>query len=236
MKNKLTVALISSLLTGSVYAGGMEDDPVITKVMIDQLETRITDGKDPLILEAEAWIGKDLNKLWFKTDAERLNGKTEELELQALYSRGISPYWDAQIGVRHDANPTPTPTRDWLVLGFKGIAPYWFDVDSAVFIGEQGRVGLRLQAEYEIMLTQRWVLAPEVVANFHTKDDPETATGSGLSNSQLGIRLRYHITREFAPYIGLNWSKKYGNTAEYARAEGVKTDNTQLVLGIRAWF
>jgi len=234
MKKKLAVALISGLVSGSVYAGGMEDDPVLTKVMIDQFETRVTDGKDPLVLEAEAWIGKDLNKLWFKTDAEQLNGKTQELELQALYSRAIAPYWDVQVGWRHDEKPTPT--RDWLALSFKGLAPYWFEVDSALFIGEQGRVGLRLQAEYEILLTQRWVLTPEIEVNFHSKNDQETATGSGLSNSQLGIRLRYQITREFAPYIGLNWNKKYGNTADYARNEGEKTDDTQLVLGVRAWF
>ena len=240
MKNKLTIAVTSSLLSsflfsGSALAGGMEDDPIITKVMIDQLETRVTDGKDPLVLEADAWIGKDLNKLWFKADVEHVNSETEELEVQALYSRAIDPYWDVQIGLRHDAKPKAAK-RDWLALGFKGIAPYWFEVDSALFIGDEGRIGLRLQAEYEIMLTQRWVLSPEAEVNFHSKDDEETGTGSGLSNSQLGLRLRYEVSREFAPYIGINWNKSYGKTADYARADGEETDDTQFVVGVRAWF
>jgi len=213
----------------------VEDDPVITKVMIDQLETRITDGKDPLVLEADAWIGKDLNKFWFKTDVERVDNQTEELELQALYSRAIAPFWDAQIGWRHDAKPKSNK-RDWLAIGFKGLAPYWFEVDSALFIGDEGRLGLRLQAEYEVMLTQKWVLSPEIEANFHSENDKATGTGSGLSDTQLGLRLRYEITREFAPYVGLNWNKKYGSTADFAKEEGEKTDDLQFVVGVRAWF
>ena len=235
MKDKIIVALLTGLLSNTASAGGMEDDPIISKVMINQFETRITDGKDPLILEADAWIGKDLNKFWFKTDVERVNGETEELELQALYSRAIAPFWDLQVGWRHDAKPKNNK-RDWLALGINGLAPYWFEVDSALFIGEEGRVGLRLQAEYEIMFTQRWILSPEAEVNFHSKDDEATGTGSGLSDTQLGLRLRYEISREFAPYVGLNWNKKFGKTEDYAKAEGEKTDDLQFVVGLRAWF
>ena len=235
MKNTITVALLIGLLSNTALAAGMEDDPIISKVMIDQFETRITDGKDPLILEADVWIGKDIDKLWFKTDVERVNGETEELELQALYSRAVAPYWDIQVGWRHDAKPKNNK-RDWLALGLKGLAPYWFEVDGALFIGDEGRVGLRLQAEYEVMLTQRWVLSPEAEVSFHSKDDEATGTGSGLSDTQLGIRLRYEVSREFAPYVGLNWNKKFGKTEEYAKAEGEKTDDLQFVIGLRAWF
>ena len=234
MKNKLTYAFLGCALSTSLYAAGMEDDPIVTKVMIDQLETRITDGDDPLVLEATAWIGEDLNKLYIKADVEQVNGETEELELQALYSRAVDPYWDFQIGIRQDQKPSPS--KNWLALGFQGVAPYWFEIDTALFIGESDQVGLRFSAEYEWMITQRWVLSPELEFNLHSKDDAVTGTGSGLSDSQLGLRLRYEIIREFAPYIGVNWNKKYGQTAAFAETAGEETDSTQFVAGIRAWF
>ena len=234
MKKQFTIALIGSLLTGSVYAAGMEDDPMVTKFMIDQLETRITDGDDPLVLEAQAWIGKDLNKFWLKVDAEQVKSETEELELQALYSRAISPYWDFQIGWRKDIKPKPD--KNWLAVGFQGLAPYFYEIDSAIFIGDGGQLGLRFEAEYEILFTQKWILSPEVEVNFHTKDDASTGIGSGLSDSQIGIRLRYEFKREFAPYIGINWNNKYGKTATFAKNSGVNVDDSQFVLGLRAWF
>lgn len=233
MKIKIISALIGFALSGSLYAMG-EDDPIIAKVMIDQLETRITDGDDPTVLEGMLWIGRDLNKLVIKADVEQVKGETEELELQALYSRAIAPYWDFQLGVRQDQKPTPE--RNWLAIGFMGLAPYWFEIDSTLFIGESDQVGLRLSAEYEWMITQRWVLSPEVEVNLHSKDDEATGTGSGLSDSQVGLRLRYEIRREFAPYIGVNWNRKYGNTATFAKHEGEKVDDTQVVVGVRAWF
>ncbi len=234
MKNKLTMMLMGSLMTTSVYAGGVEENPTLTTVLINQFESRSATGTDPLVFEADMWIGKDLNKLWFKSDLERVNSKTTEFELQALYSRAIAPFWDIQAGVRKDFNPKPT--RDWLVVGINGLAPYFFEVDTAVFIGEQGRLGFRLDAEYEILFTQKLILAPDISINIHSKDDPQTGTGAGLSDIQMGLRLRYEIVREFAPYIGINWSKKYGQTADYARAEGEGISDTQFVVGIRAWF
>ena len=237
MKTKIISVLIGCAvltpLSTSIYAMG-EDDPLVTKVVIDQLETRITDGDDPTVLEGTVWIGKDLNKLVIKADVEQVKGETEELELQALYSRAVDPYWDFQIGVRQDQKPVPR--KDWLALGFQGVAPYWFEVDSTLFIGEQNLVGLRFAAEYEWMITQRLVLAPEFEFNIHNKDDEASGIGAGLSDTQLGIRLRYEIKREFAPYIGINWNKKYGKTATFAKNDGEKTDSTQIVVGVRAWF
>ena len=234
MKNKLLIGLLGCTLATSVYAGGMEDDPVLVKVMIDQLETRLVNGDNPAVLEAQAWIGKDLNKFVMKADIEQVAGATEEQELQALYGHAISPYWDFQAGIRQDQKPTPT--RNWLALGFQGLAPYWFEVDTSLFIGESGQVGLRLQAEYEWMFTQRLVLSPEIEVNLHSKNDAATGTGSGLSDSQVGLRLRYEIVREFAPYIGINWTNKYGQTATYARNNGETVNSMQVVAGVRAWF
>ncbi len=232
MQKTLCGIAVLCLSTATQAAG--KDDPVLTKIMIDQLEVRATDGPDPYVLEAQAWIGQDLNKLWLKADVEYVDGRTEEAEVQAVYSRAVAPYWDLQIGWRHDIRPTPD--RDWLVIGFEGLAPYWFEIDVAAFLGENGQVGARLEAEYEVMFTQRWVLSPELKLNLHTENDEATGTGSGLSDVELGLRLRYELRREFAPYIGVNWTRKFGNTADFAREEGEDTDDIQFVAGVRAWF
>jgi len=212
----------------------MEDDPLIGKVMIDQFEKRYTEGSDPVVLEAQGWLGKDLHKLWIKIDAERVNGENEEVEVQALYSRAVLPFWDLQVGWRHDFRPVPN--RDWAVVGVQGLAPYWFEIDAALFLGDSGRTALRFEAEYEVLFTQRLILTPELEINAFGKDDAETGVGSGLSDLELGLRLRYEIVREFAPYIGVNWTNKYGNTADFARATGGETSDVQFVLGVRAWF
>jgi copper resistance protein B len=211
-----------------------KDDPVLAKVMIDQLEVRSTDGPDPWVLDAQAWIGQDLNKVWFKTEVERVGSETEEAEVQALYSRAIAPYWDFQVGWRHDFKPDPS--RDWLAVGVEGLAPYWFEIDAAVFIGGNSQVAARIEAEYEWMFTQRWVLSPELEVNMHSDDDESTGVGSGLSDLELGLRLRYEVRREFAPYIGINWTKLFGNTADFAREEGEDADDFRVVVGVRAWF
>ncbi len=228
--------ILAGILAASpvVHAGGMEDDPLLFKLMVDQLEWRDADAGDLLVWEADAWLGKDLHKLWLKTGGERSGGETESAEIQALYSRAVDPYWDFQIGWRHDLQPEPN--RDWLAVGFKGLAPYWFEVDASLFAGGNGQLAARLQAEYELMLTQRWVLSPELEVNIHGKDDEATGVGSGLSDMELGLRLRYEIRREFAPYIGINWEKKFGRTADFAEEEGESTDDLQFVIGVRAWF
>lgn len=226
----LTMAL---LVTGQNVLAGAKDDPLLTMVNIDQLEKRNGD-EDPFVFEAQAWMGYDLNKIWLKTEAERVEGENESVELQLLYSKAFSPFWNLQVGARRDFKPEPG--RNWGVIGFQGIAPYYVEIDTALFVGESGRTALRFEAEYELMLTQRLVLIPEIELNFFGKTDEETETGSGLSNSEVGLRLAYEIRREFAPYIGVNWERKYGTTADFAKDEGESTNDTQLVIGVSAWF
>ena len=233
MINNTIAALMVFTLSATAIAGG-KDDPLTYKVMIDKLELRATDGPDPWVLDADAWVGYDLNKFWFKTEVEYVDGDTEEAEVQFLYSRAIAPFWDFQAGWRRDIRPEPE--RDFLALGFKGLAPYLFEVDAGFFFGESGQVGARLDAEYEYMITQKWVLSPELEMNLYSEDDEEVGIGSGLSDMELGLRLRYEIRREFAPYIGINWSKSFGQTADYAEEEGEDTSDVQFVLGFRAWF
>lgn len=226
--------LLSILLLPALVFAGAEDDPVLTTILVDQFETRNTDGSDPFVISGQMWIGKDLNKLWLKTEYERVGGMSEETELQALYSRAIAPFWDFQIGWRRDF--IPKPQRDWLVVGVQGLAPYFFEVDTALFIGKDGRSAARIEGEYEFMFTQRLILSPEIEINFYGKDDPLLGIGSGLANIETGLRLRYEIRREFAPYIGINWAKKFGQTADFARAGGSDIEDTQIVAGIRFWY
>ena len=211
----------------------MNDDPVLSKVMIDRLELRDTQHGQPVILEADAWLGKSIDKLWLKTDIEAVDGDLEEAQVQVLYNRAISPFWDVQAGIRHDVKPAK---RTWAALGVQGTAPYFIETEATLFLGEQGQTALSLAAEKEVMLTQKTVLIPELAINMYGKDDHEFGVGSGLADLNLGLRLSHEIKREFAPYIGVNWSKKFGKTAEMAEHHGEKTQDTQVLLGIQAWF
>jgi len=232
--NKKIISVLALLTASFQASAGMEDDPLLTFVKIDQFEIRNTDGPDPLVFDGQLWIGKDLNKLWIKSEIERVDGETEENELQLLYSRAIAPYWDFQVGWRKDFKPDPD--QDWLAIGVQGLAPYFFEVEATAFISDESQTNLRLEAEYELLFTQRLILSPEVEVNLYTDDDAERGVGSGFSDLELGLRLRYEIRREFAPYIGVNWMKKFGNTADFAEADGQEIEDTQFVAGIRAWY
>lgn len=232
--NKWLVILIALFAVSSNYAHEMADDPVLIMIKIDQLElTDIGDHNDSA-WDAQGWIGKDLHKLWLKTEGERVDSEVDEAEIQLLYSRAIAPFWDAQIGWRHDIKPRPN--RDWLAVGFKGLAPYFFETDVALFVGEKGNIGLRTKFEYELMLTQKWVLSPELEANLFSKNDQAVGIGSGLSDVSVGLRLRYEFTRQFAPYIGVEWAKQFANTADFSREDGEDSSDTQWLLGVRMWF
>lgn len=237
------ILLIAAMLTSSASWAEAEmemdmhkpdmgmHEPMQWMIRADQLEYREGNGS---ALEGDLWLGGDLNKLWFKGRVEREDSRSEEVELQALYSRAVAPYWDLQIGVRHDF--APGPSRNWAAIGFQGLAPYFFEVDTALFIGESGDTALRFSAEYELLLTQRLILTPEIELNFYGQNDPSRETGSGLSNMEAGLRLRYEIRREFAPYIGVHRERTFGNTADFVRADGHSTSETTLVIGVRAWY
>ena len=231
---KKAVFALNVLLLSPMAMAGMDDDPTLFSAMIDKLEYRATDGDNPVVWDADAWLGKDLNKLWFKTEGEIADGTTEDAWAELLYSRGIAPYWDVQVGWRHDFRPEPQ--RDWLAVGIKGLAPYWFEVDATAYARTDGSLFARLDVEYEFMITQRLILSPELEVDVFSRKDEQRGIGSGLSTAELGLRLRYEIRREFAPYIGVNWEKSFGDTADFARDEGESTSALQFVVGIRAWF
>jgi len=205
-------------------------------ILADRFEYQSGEGSPALLLEGQGWWGTDENRLWIKSeiDYDLDAGSFEEAELQALWSRPIARYFDVQAGVRHDFEPGPS--RTYAVAGIQGLAPYWFEVDGAVFLSEEGDLSARLEAEYEFLLTQRLVLQPRTELNFAAEDVPELETGAGLSTAELGLRLRYEFDRQFAPYVGVNWKASTGETADFARACGEDTETLSCVTGIRLWF
>ena len=212
------------------------DDEFFTLVKISQLEYRFQDDNDILSWEGQGRIGDDKNKLTFKTEGEYVPKEDvfEGAEVQLLYQRLISDFFDAQIGVRHDIKPNPS--RTFGVIGVNGLAPQWFETDASFFVSNKGDASVRLEAEYEMLLTQRLVLEPSAELNVAFSDDEAVGVGAGLSNAELGLRLRYEVTRKFAPYIGINWERKIGKTADFARDEGEDPDVLSVVAGIRAFF
>lgn len=204
-------------------------------VMADRLEWQSSDEGDALVWDGDAWYGGDVNRLWLKSEGA-YSLETDELddaEVQALWSHAISPYFDLQGGVRYDLEPKG---RTHAVLGIQGLAPYWFEVDAAAFLSSEGDLTARIETEYEFRLTQRLILQPRVEAELSAQDIPELETGSGLTGLNAGLRLRYEMIREFAPYIGVEWQEHFGGTADYLDAAGEDTGRTVFVAGVRAWF
>lgn len=214
--------------------GHMDDNPFNVYVGLDQIEWR--DGADGagFAWDAKAWLGRDTGKLWLRTEGERSDGRTGHANAHALWGKPIAPWWDLVAGMRHDFAPGDSQT--WLALGVQGLAPYKFEVEATAYVGEGGRTAATVEAEYELLLTNRWVLQPQVEAELFGKDDPARHVGSGLSELTAGLRLRYEIRREFAPYLGVEWSRKFGATADYARDDGERIEDTRLVAGIKVWF
>ena len=212
------------------------DDKLYGMALIDRLEYGDPKGTNNYLWDVQGWFGGDFNKLWLKTEGEgpTHGGSPESTEFQALYNRMISPFWGVQGGLRYDINPNPD--RGFAVLGVQGLAPYWFESDTALFVSEDGDVSFRGEFEYELLLTQRLILQPRLEVNLSARDTPEYGLGRGLNNTEMGVRLRYEIRREFAPYIGVRWEQKYGDTKDIAQAEGEATSSTAFVVGIRAWF
>jgi copper resistance protein B len=212
----------------------MNDAAALGKLLVDQLEWRDGDGTDGPAWDAQAWYGTDYNKLWFKTEGLRVDGVTEDARAELLWDRIFSRWWSAQAGVRHDFGTGPS--RDWLALGVAGRAPYFFEIEATAYAGDAGRTAARLRAQYELLFTQRLILQPEFEVNAYGKDDPERQIGAGFSDLQLGLRLRYEIRREFAPYVGVAWLRRLGKTADLVSAAGQDPSVLQVVAGVRFWL
>jgi copper resistance protein B len=221
--------------------GGWEETDMISvnKVIFDQLEYRSNSGSDVLRWDVQGWRGTDYSKFWFKFEGEdELSSNGGELELQTLYSRAIAPFWDLQVGTRFDVSYGTGSSGDRVfgVIGLQGLAPYWFEVEPAIFISTDGDISARITATYDMLFTQRLILQPRFEMNFAASAARKYGVGKGVNDVQLGFRLRYEIRREFAPYAGLEWTRKLGDTADIFRAQGDDPNILSIVTGVRLWF
>lgn len=204
-------------------------------VLFDLAAYQARKGGDGYSWEGEAWFGGDIDRLLIKTEGEGGFGEAiEDAELQLLYSRAVAPYWNAHVGVRHDFRPDPS--RSYAVVGIEGVAPYWFHMAGQIFLSDKGDIRARAEGSYDQRITQSLILTPSAELGLSAQDMPAIGVGSGLTDVELGLRLRYELRKEFAPYIGIEWSKKAGGTARYAHAAGEDARVTNFVTGIRFWF
>jgi copper resistance protein B len=215
-------------------ADSMNDEAKFGRVLIDQLE--YVDGADAngIAWDAQAYYGGDSNKLWLKADGERAGGHLRDLRSEVLWAHAATAFWDTQLGMRHDFGAGPS--RTWAAFGVQGVSPYWFNIEATAYIGQSGRSAARVEAEYDLQLTQKLIFTPDVELNAYGKNDPARGIGAGLSNAELGLRLRYEFTRQFAPYIGVDWNRRVGKTADLTRAAGEPAFDRAIVAGVRIWF
>jgi copper resistance protein B len=214
---------------------GEHGDINVAKVLIDRLEWASRKGTDGYTFDGQAWWGRDIDKLWLKSEVEgSFTDGAEDIEAQALWSRAIDPWFDLQLGLRQDFGPRPD--RTYLTAGIQGLAPYWFEVDVAAFLSDKGELSARAEAEYDLRITQRLILQPRVEFDLAAQDVPERRIGSGLGTGEIGLRLRYEIQRQFAPYVGVQYERGFGDTADFRRAAGEETGGWSLLVGLRSWF
>lgn len=200
-----------------------------------RLETDYGGGKEGAVAtwDLDAWLGTDENKLWLKSEGSHSDGKLEDAELWALYSRNISTFWDAQIGLRHDTRPVST---SYLTLGVNGLAPYFFETEAHLFVSDEGDVSARLREENDFLLTQKLILQPYAEINLFAQDVPEQDIGAGISSGEIGLQTRYEITRKFAPYIDVKYERKFGETSSIAKSSGEDNDDFIAAFGLRLMF
>ncbi len=201
---------------------------------MENLEVLSTGGNTSVPYDLQAWYGRTYDRAVLKAEGEIEGGEIKEARSELLWGHAIAAYWDTQLGVRYDSGEGPN--RSWLAFGVQGLAPYSFEVEATGYLGDSGRSALRLDASYELLITQKLILQPRIEANVYGKSDPDRRLGSGLSDISAALRLRYEFRREFAPYIGIEWVRNYGETEDLARAAGEDANDTRFVAGLRFWF
>lgn len=203
--------------------------------MADRAELRVDDDGDTSYLwDVQGWYGGDIDKFWFKSEGEGEFGeKIESADVEALWSRAFAPFFDYQVGLRQDLTG---PQRTYLAAGVQGLAPYLFEVDATAYLSNEGDLTATFEGELDQRITQRLILQPRAEVELAAQDVRELGIGAGLSSIEAGLRLRYEITREFAPYIGIAQEWKIGNAAGLARTEGEDVSATRAVAGVRFWF
>ena len=209
-------------------------DMPVTWIQADRLEYQARAGHDGLLWDLQGYYGTPTSKFWFKSEGEAALGEgVEDAEVQALWSKAVAPYWDLQVGLRQDlAGETDTHA----VIGIQGLAPYMFEIDAALFLSQRGDLTARIEAELDQRITQKLILQPRVELSLAAQDNAARKVGAGIDKIEAGLRLRYEIVPEFAPYVGIEQGWKLGGSARYARLAGEDPSVTSLVMGVRFWF
>lgn len=215
------------------YGSPVEDQHIFYHAMLNEFEGRFG-VTNSFRWNGEAWAGTDTHRLWLKSEGKMTGGEVEDGQHQLLYSRPISTYFDVQIGARYDLDSLPG--RGWGAIGIQGLAPLFFRVAATGYVSGDGHLAAKLEGSYDLLITQRLILQPQIELNFYTKDDPVRHVGSGLSDIDAGLRLRYEITRKFAPYVGVTYDGKFGSTAAFASEAGQPINEIRFAVGVRAWF
>ena len=238
----LAAALIALATTVPAQtSAGMEliqpvmDSPILAHSIFSQLEGRWNGSNTEFRWEGQGWVGTDYNKLWIKFEGTlQPNGTFDDGQHQFLYDRAITTFFDLQGGLRSDIDSRPT--RNWAAFGIQGLAPYFFDLELTGYVSGQGHLAAKLEASYDLLITQRLILQPQIELNLYSKADPARLVGAGFSDIDTGLRLRYEFTRNFAPYLGAVYEGKFGQSASYARRLGESTGDFHLAFGVRVWF
>lgn len=214
----------------------VEDNTIFYHVLFNQLEGRTNGPDNEFRWDGEGWIGTDMNKIWFKSEGVVEHGKMSDGDQEVLYDRPIPylRYFDFQAGVRYDLDSAPG--RTWGAIGIEGLAPYFFEFAPTFYFSNRGYFAGRVEGSYDILITNRVIAQPQFELNFYSKSDPSRGVGSGLSELDTGLRIRYEVTRKFAPYIGFAYTGDFGKTADFIRAEGGNPEDPRLVIGVRLWY
>jgi copper resistance protein B len=211
------------------------DHEVFAHAVLDTAEGRVGGGQNGFHWDGQAWIGTDYDKLWLKSEGfARGKGGADDGRHELLYDRALTTFADLQAGVRTDLDSGAG--RTWAALGLQGLAPLFIDYEATAYLSERGHAALRLAVSYDLLIAPGLILQPEIEMNFYSKADPGRRVGSGLSDIDAGLRLRYEIGRKFAPYVGVAYVGRFGQTASLARKEGEAGAAVQFAFGIRGWF
>jgi len=211
----------------------MLDKSIFVHGILNQLEGRFGETSS-FRWSGEARLGTDEHRLWLRSEGRLAGGKVEDGQHELLYARPISTYFNVMAGGRYDLDSAPG--RGWGAIGIEGLAPLFFRVAATGYVGGDGRLAAKLEGSYDLLLTQKLILQPQIEMNFYSQADPARDLGSGLAEIDAGIRLRYEITRKVAPYVGVTYAGKFGGTADFARASGHATNEVRFTVGLRTWF
>jgi copper resistance protein B len=209
---------------------GMDMQPVMDRgifahAILNEFEGRFNGSNPEFRWDGQGWVGTDYDKLWIKSEGTlQSNGTLDDGQQQFLYSRAITTYFDLQGGLRSDLDSRPT--RNWAAFGIQGLAPYFFDLDLTGYASGQDHLAAKLEASYDLLITQRLILQPQIELNLYSKADPARLVGAGFSDIDTGLRLRYEFSRKLAPYLGVVYEGRFGQSASYARRLGESTGDS----------